>query len=568
MEDAGTNNITIISRQEGFDYEFVPTLDSKYECAICLLGLRSPMQTTCGHRFCKDCIFNCLSESISRCPVDNTPLLEKDLFPDSCAEREILQLKVKCPNHALGCNSVVDLMYIEHHTQACSFQPVMCPNECSATVLQKELEQHLTSQCVLRVTKCALCEQPFTFNQEQLHLLTCIRVTVMCEMCGAMMPRGEVASHTTESCPRVVVACTFAEHGCHHKMTRSDLDQHMEQAIHFHLQLLSSAYKKINAFVSDLSRTVGLIQSPFGNFSRQPSLRSQISATSPIPENYPSPSHPDRNLEKSLIACGGATGYSDKSPFAPHGVDVAELGNEVNKLELQLYQNNAGECLKNGSKSSNTISHQEIILRDVSEKTVDLNQRMLEETIKLSNLTKRIEEVDAIVEVQLGDVSGKFCNGEYVWKIKNFSQLVTELQNKPGRVLHSPPFYTSQFGYKFCMRTNITMKFSEYFFTLFIHSMQGENDEFLDWPFSGQITLSILDCGSSTPKSHITESMISKPDLQAFQRPTVSRNPKGFGFTEFVSLAKLLKSEGGSYINSDILCIRAIILPRVYQLTS
>lgn len=47
-------------QQEGFDYEFVPPLDPKYECAICLLGLRSPIQTTCGHRFCKDCIFNCM----------------------------------------------------------------------------------------------------------------------------------------------------------------------------------------------------------------------------------------------------------------------------------------------------------------------------------------------------------------------------------------------------------------------------------------------------------------------------------------------------------------------------
>ncbi|XP_066980172.1 TNF receptor-associated factor 6-like [Macrobrachium rosenbergii] len=564
MEGSDGSSITLISRQEGFDYDFVPPLDSKYECAICLLGLRSPMQTTCGHRFCKDCIFNCLSESSSRCPVDNTPLLESDLFADSCAEREILQLKVKCPNHALGCSTVVDLMYIEHHTQACSCQPVMCPNECSATVLQKELEQHLTSQCILRVTRCALCDQPFTFNQEQLHLLSCSRVTVTCEMCGAMMPRGEVPSHTTESCPRVVVACTFAEHGCHHKMTRSDLDQHMEQAIQYHLQLLSSANKKMNAFVSDLSRTVGLIQSPYGNFSRQPSLRSQMSATSPIPENHSSPSQHDRNLEKSFGAYGGTISLNDRSSLTPQS---DELGNEINKLELQLNNLSASET-KSGSKIPNTITHQEIILRDVSEKTVDLNQRMLEETIKLSNLSKRIEEVDAMVEVQLADVSGKFCNGEYVWKIKHFSHLCVELQNKPGRVLHSPPFYTSQFGYKFCLRTNITWKSNEYFFTLFIHSMQGENDDFLEWPFSGEITLSILDCGPTAPKKHITESMVSKPDLQAFQRPMVSRNPKGFGYTEFVPLAKLLKSEGGSYINSDVLCIRAIVSPKAPKSSS
>ncbi|KAK7083258.1 hypothetical protein SK128_003862, partial [Halocaridina rubra] len=69
-----------------------------------------------------------------------------------------------------------------------------------------------------------------------LHLLSCSQVTVSCETCGAMMPRGEIAAHTTASCPKVVVACTFAEHGCYHKMTRSDLHQHMEQATQYHLQ--------------------------------------------------------------------------------------------------------------------------------------------------------------------------------------------------------------------------------------------------------------------------------------------------------------------------------------------
>ena len=41
---------------EGYDEYFDPPLENKYECTICLLGLREPVQTTCGHRFCKGCI--------------------------------------------------------------------------------------------------------------------------------------------------------------------------------------------------------------------------------------------------------------------------------------------------------------------------------------------------------------------------------------------------------------------------------------------------------------------------------------------------------------------------------
>lgn len=44
------------SHVEGYDYEFDPPLDVKYECPICLSTLKEPCQTNCGHRFCRDCI--------------------------------------------------------------------------------------------------------------------------------------------------------------------------------------------------------------------------------------------------------------------------------------------------------------------------------------------------------------------------------------------------------------------------------------------------------------------------------------------------------------------------------
>ena len=43
-------------RSEGYDEYFDPPLESKYECPICLLGLRESVQTICGHRFCRGCI--------------------------------------------------------------------------------------------------------------------------------------------------------------------------------------------------------------------------------------------------------------------------------------------------------------------------------------------------------------------------------------------------------------------------------------------------------------------------------------------------------------------------------
>ena len=47
----------------GFDEDFVDTVEDDFLCSICQLPLRDPLQTKCGHRFCK----RCLEEHFRRC---------------------------------------------------------------------------------------------------------------------------------------------------------------------------------------------------------------------------------------------------------------------------------------------------------------------------------------------------------------------------------------------------------------------------------------------------------------------------------------------------------------------
>ena len=61
--------------QGGWDYDLVERLDPRLECSICLLTLRNPHQTSCGHLFCYSCIMAWLQQGKS-CPHDNCSLGE------------------------------------------------------------------------------------------------------------------------------------------------------------------------------------------------------------------------------------------------------------------------------------------------------------------------------------------------------------------------------------------------------------------------------------------------------------------------------------------------------------
>lgn len=198
--------------QQGYDVEFDPPLESKYECPICLMGLRSAVQTPCGHRFCNSCIKKSIRDTGQKCPVDNEVLLEEQLFPDNFAKREILSLTVRCPN--VGCSDKMELRQLEKHLSQCKFATVQCP-QCLESVRKSHLDEHKSEQCLKRLMTCPACAGSFVYANKQFHEQICPFANTVCEYCEMELIRDQLALHCDTDCLKAPVACTFSTFGCH-----------------------------------------------------------------------------------------------------------------------------------------------------------------------------------------------------------------------------------------------------------------------------------------------------------------------------------------------------------------
>ena len=68
------------SLPSGYEYEFISTVLDDHHCLICHLPLREPVQTRCGHRFCKKCLDEAIRRYENRNRVLAYVLLKAMLF--------------------------------------------------------------------------------------------------------------------------------------------------------------------------------------------------------------------------------------------------------------------------------------------------------------------------------------------------------------------------------------------------------------------------------------------------------------------------------------------------------
>ncbi len=136
------------------------------------------------------------------------------------------------------------------------------------------------------------------------------------------------------------------------------------------------------------------------------------------------------------------------------------------------------------------------------------------------------------------------------FRIKNF-----QLKEKE---VYSPPFYTSASGYKLCVRVD-AYGWSDgegTHVSVGAYLMKGNNDDSLSWPFTGTVTVELLN--QLEDKNHLKETITFRADGNGSHRVVGREIGGGFGLPDFISHADLAHKPltNTQYLKDDTLIFR------------
>ncbi len=181
----------------------------------------------------------------------------------------------------------------------------------------------------------------------------------------------------------------------------------------------------------------------------------------------------------------------------------------------------------------------------------------------LERISNQLKELPSLLENDVErdrnlhlSLLGMSCNGTFSWKILDIGQQTRDAIENRVTSLYSPPFYTSQDGYKMCMRVYLNgdgMGCGTHLSVFFV-LMRGEYDNILKWPFEYKVTMTLIN--QENRLDNIVNSFQPDPKSSSFQKPTSNMNIAS-GCPQFATL-NLLGPSGG-FVADDTIFIKCSV---------
>jgi hypothetical protein len=188
-------------------------------------------------------------------------------------------------------------------------------------------------------------------------------------------------------------------------------------------------------------------------------------------------------------------------------------------------------------------------------------------SINQNVLTQDFTEIKQQVEYE--NLGTKHCilDGTMIWKIYNVREKMYDSQSERQASIYSPSFYTSETGYKLCIRLYFngdgTARGTH--ISIFLVVLRGLYDALLKWPFSYRVSFCLFDQRTLIEPNevrqakHVIESFRPDTNSISFQRPCSAMNIAS-GIPKYFSLVDLNQPEEiNRYIINDTMFIKVFV---------
>ena len=582
-------------KQVGFDCEFIERKPFQPDCPVCLLVLRQPHQVTCcGYGFCRVCIEQ-IQIGKKSCPTCNQK--EFTVFPDLRLQRSLYAFHVWCSHKTEGCEWSGELSQLEKHLNespkldeqlvGCQFAEVEC-HHCCELFQRRYVTAHQIEKCIRRPFSCDYCGN-YGADFEDVttkHWPVCGFCCVPCpNECGVYPERQNLQHHVSKDCPLTVVNCDFYYAGCEVQLPRKSIPAHLAENLMPHVSLMAVysqendeqiAALKIETQVLKNTLTINELQIAQLNDEKellkvelkevQSSLQDLQSYTGPPIEltmtefakhkrdgdewySKPFYTHPcgykmcltvDANGQDDTKDTHVSVGvrlmhgkFDDRLQFPFNGKITIQLTNSQNKLHCT---DTVDASIGDNDITSSRVTTEERASLGYS-KSNFLPHSELDDVLQNDCLHFRVTRVTDVgqetqLERQCLAVDSRVCVPPSEFTMTDFVQRKAE-----NDCWFSPSIYTHPRGYRMCLGVYANGRGDSKgtHVSVYVHLMKGEWDNYLKWPFRGDITIQLLNQiegkGHEENTIPFTE---NAPDTYA-GRVTTGKRAKGWGWPQFIS---------------------------------
>lgn len=559
-----------------------------------------------------------------RCPVDSSTIDLSQIYADDVTNQMIFALNVFCDHYQLGCKWKGQLKKLEDHMASCKYALVDCIAGCGQKIQRRKISDHVKKDCVKRWVKCPRCKKETNFENLQSHNCPAARknpdedVVTCSNGCGSILKRSQMPLHLRNECSHRWVYCDY----CSVEIVFKDKQEHLKRCRTSRSQNDQLALKRGgNHRQSMPHNSVRFDTRNMRIGNRSNSTSQEVLAPSPAPPMR-SASFPAflnyvgreefgsevvyRGSERSRSNTTGQVELESESDIftctcgrrISRGTITSHMSDECPKrltkcqycraqVKFEDMQSHLQVCPRFPLSCPNSCGVSQIPREEVDRhlshdcrsnhvhcpfKHVGCEHQCPQRTLAQhldNDMKNHLELVSQLAIDQQRELDElreivkhckPFADSKLYWRIDDFWRKFEEAKHKTGMEIHSPPFYTSPYGYKFKIVMfpygNGSGEGSH--LSLYVRLLPGEFDALLKWPFEGEITLSLLDQNrnSNRGQRNISQSFSPDPNWKSFQRPSKNGSTLGFGYPQFVSHRGL---ESTNYVKDNCLFMKATI---------